>query len=76
MLPDRDRNIKIQTDKNHESWRSERDYLYEANAILQGWTLLHPEKRHLEVLHEHYQSEILRIVHEIEQVRIDALKRN
>lgn len=44
----------------------ERNYIDEAFRILKGTTMLLPEKRHLEALNEHYQSEILQIVHDID----------
>ena len=54
----------------------ERDHLAEARAILTGTSALLPEKAHLEALEEFYQCEIIRIVHDIEQVTKATLRRN
>lgn len=48
----------------------------EAIAILSGMSAMLPEKRHLEALDEHYQSEIIRLVFDIDQVTKRALRRN
>jgi hypothetical protein len=54
----------------------ERNYFDEAQSILAGTTRLLPEVRHLEALNEHYQSEIIQLVYDIEQVTKVALRRN
>jgi len=54
----------------------DRNYFEEAQAILECRTRRLPEVRHLEALHEHYQSEIIKLVYDIEQVTKAALKRN
>ena len=51
------------------------DYL-EAVQILKGETAMLPEKRHLEAVEEHYQSEIIKLVWDIDQVTKAALRRN
>ncbi len=55
----------------------ERDYLAEAHAMLKDRThMLLPELNHLRALDEHYQSELVRLIHEIERVTTACLKRN
>ena len=53
-----------------------RDYAVEARMILQGLTGMIVEKAHLEALDEYYQSEIIKLVHDIDQVTHATLKRN
>ena len=55
-----------------------RDFYAEAKIILSLKlnSGLVPDLRHLEALNEHYQCELLRLVHEIDQVTEAVLRRN
>ena len=54
-----------------------RDYLKEARAILAvGESYLLPEWQHLRALDDHYQSELIRIAHELQQLMEVFLRRN
>lgn len=48
----------------------------EAVNILRGETAMLPEKRHLEALEEHYQSELIAICHQLNQFTSAVLRRN
>jgi hypothetical protein len=51
------------------------DYI-EAVQIIKGQTALLPEKRHLEAIEEHYQSEVIAICHQLNQFTTMVLQRN
>ena len=50
--------------------------LLEARQILKGETAMLPEKRHLVAVDSHYQSEIIKIVFEVDQLTHKVLSRN
>lgn len=51
------------------------DYI-EAVQIIKGQTAKLPEKRHLEAIEEHYQSEVIAICHQLNQFTTMVLQRN
>ena len=50
--------------------------LEEAVKIIKGETLMIPEKRHLLAIDNHYQSEIIKVVFEVDQLTRRVLARN
>lgn len=50
--------------------------LLEARQIIRGETAMLPEKRHLVAVDSHYQSEIIKIVFEVDQLTHKVLVRS
>ncbi len=88
MLPDRERRKASGYCQIHQ-WQHgqdtcpgcmfqspERNYLAEAQALLRNESALLPEHGHLEALNIHFQSEIIRINHEVQQLMQDWLMRH
>ena len=54
----------------------EREFLLEARQILAGQTCRLVELAHLEALEEHYQSQIIKICHDMDKLTTAARARN
>ncbi len=54
----------------------ERDFYAEARKILSGKSSLLVETAHLEALEEKYQSELIRVAHDLNNFTRELLKRN
>lgn len=50
--------------------------LAEALQIMTGETAMLPERRHLQAINNHYQSEIIKIAFEVDQLTHKVLGRN